>query len=417
MLVDRKRLTAAVAMFVKMNKMLFKTNSAQSMIEVCIYKGTLKLAMNDLDNQIDVTFPTDTAEVFPSFYLEPIELKRALSIVKGSDVDIRPDGNNHWCIANAAVMPRLYADPRPADPKELPARFKFPDGARVVGKWTAPVELRKIIDTCIVHASSDETRYILNGIHMDKTHGAFVATDGHRLTASMRSTGAEFRDFQNDTFNTRCAVHLASALNAFGGSCEARAFGEKGVGRFLQFVILNDDGVEFRLTTRPIDGDYPLWTTVIPGIAGKKNDPKARVYAMQTNTIGPKLHAAAKAIGVSRGAPFYVRLSDSNDNDWLSAVAFDPGRLEMSKDAKNSLSSVSKRDKGYRPIEFTFGNRVDSNKKIEVWPAIYNIRYLCDAIGKNPGVVTMTILDGETCVKIEHEDGRLCVVMPARIGF
>ncbi len=418
MLVNRKHLTAAVAMFVKMRKRMHGVYNDQILINCAVVEGTgyLRMTMCDLKNEMEIVLDSACFKLH-EFMLDPFELSRALKVVKLSDVSIvqASDSAEHWEIGGGVIAPQLYGGP---PSKEHPAsRLGYTHGGDQLGIWDSPALLRKHLENALVSASEDETRYILNGIFMDAKEQMFVSTDGNRLTAIPADPSStvqlETRRFKGDVIHTSAVKLLIDAIKAFGAGDKTRVLGEarggrdgKNSTRMVRFNIIGE-GVTFGLTARTIDGDFPPWRSVVPR-AGKDQDPKARTYMMMGSDISAKIDAVVKALGVSRNAICWTFLTESASTSWIDAEAYIHEARKMSLE-----KTGTPREKGYRALKLAIGERKtgkSSGQKMSV-----SIRYLAEAIGKKPGLVSMTLYDNESPVRIDHEDGRICIVMPVRL--
>src|SRR5947209_19605364 len=114
--------------------------------------------------------------------------------------------------------------------------------------------------------SSDESRYVLNGIFISlKDHKmTMVATDGRRL--AMLDEEVDVTEQSQGEFSIRAkAVNELNRLLGDKGELELR-YAENQAG----FTLRNDKGSSVIITTKLIEGNYPNYRQVIPAEAKER---------------------------------------------------------------------------------------------------------------------------------------------------
>ncbi len=163
--------------------------------------------------------------------------------------------------------------------EEFPELFKGELSCRFA---LAAAELRQLIDRSGFAASTEETRYYLNGIYLHATEHEgvpvlrAVATDGHRLARveMPRPPGAE--DMPGGVIVPRKAVgELRKLLEGEEGEVSI-SLSETGI----RFVVA---GIE--LTSKLIDGTYPDYERVIPTGNDKRLEVETELLAEAVDRV------------------------------------------------------------------------------------------------------------------------------------
>jgi DNA polymerase-3 subunit beta len=244
----------------------------------------------------------------------------------------------------------------------------FPTRPIVQGRITAlPKETFAALAIVAGCASTDATRYVLNGVHFTPEDGGMlIATDGRRLAgAPARVPG---RSFTLPSFAAHVLVHPDFSTRDAA-------------------VLQTDDGdddkgthIQFRsgphtLIAKTIEGHYPNYRNVIPG------------YLPQSVTV-PETHRAAliawlRSLGKDQAS---VRL------DWHKR-----GQLTLSHRDANGHSSIM-----HVSVEFHGSPPVIT----------FNARYLADALEIGSTLCLSDELNPGIC---RHPTGRFCVIMAMRV--
>ncbi|MFH1201477.1 MAG: DNA polymerase III subunit beta [Candidatus Omnitrophota bacterium] len=210
-------------------------------------ENSLKLISTDLDIGIATILPIEVQEAGSI----TVPAKKFADIIKelpDDIVNIAVKKNNIVNITSRTCQFKLMGLPK----EEFPKLADFQD--------QHPIELeqgviKEMLELVYFAASTDETRYVLNGILMEIKDKVlkFVATDGRRLAIVKRNLATVF---PKDT-SVIIPVKTAQELN--------RNLGEEGL---LQF-FLGENQVLFKMgatsiTSRLIEGEFPDYNSVIP---------------------------------------------------------------------------------------------------------------------------------------------------------
>ncbi len=145
--------------------------------------------------------------------------------------------------------------------KEFP-KFSDPPAGTEVAFRVGGAELAQVLRRVAFCASSDETRYVLNGVLLGCAAGSLqaVATEGKRLALASCELGAgQEKTVPPSIVPSRAVAELLQLLgdeDAAGGDVEVRLW-EKGA----RFDLA---GSGARLETKLIEGQYPAWEKVVP---------------------------------------------------------------------------------------------------------------------------------------------------------
>src|ERR1035437_392431 len=213
----------------------------------------LTLAVTDLDHWLETRVPATIDPFQPGRFLIPAEALKAATRAdkKGSAhfaCETTADGTTLALAVSCGGMPVVTVyHPEPA--------ADFPVRPALEGRISAlPKETLMALGTVAGSASTDTTRYVLNGVLFSPDDGGIlVATDGRRLAgAPVRFAGREF-------ILPNSAVHV---LDHPDFSARDAAI--------LQPDAAENLHVQFRsgpntLIAKRIEGNYPNYMQVIPG--------------------------------------------------------------------------------------------------------------------------------------------------------
>lgn len=219
--------------------------------------------------------------------------------------------------------------------------------------------------------STDETRYHLNGILVEKqgSETIFVATDGHRL--SMVKTPLELPSLVSSVILPRKGVmELRKAV------ADLKAF-EFAIGKRHVYIRSERESLYIRL----IDGDFPNYRRVIP------EGNKILIQVPREEFIGALKRVSLLSDEYSKGVKLYF----CNDALLVNTANLDVG------EAREEV-----------PLQF----------KGEAFEVSFNARYLLDLLGVlQDDMVTLGFNDKTSpCVVTCSSDEGFCsVIMPMRV--
>jgi DNA polymerase-3 subunit beta len=252
----------------------------------------------------------------------------------------------------------------------------------------APLDLptvRLMIERTLYAASSDETRYNLNGVYLERieTDGAaaarMVATDGHRLALVDRALAGGLEGLARGVILPRKGLaEVKRLLDEAAGEPEGPDAGFKVAFRENSGLFLVGETL---LVMRLIEGAFPDYRQVIPRASegGARADREALSRALRRVSIV----SAEKSRSVK--------------------LALKPGLLEVSTTNPDLGEAREELEVEYDGRPLTIG---------------FNARYLLDFLGATGGDTVVLDLQDETSpglFRCVGEEGYLGVVMPMRI--
>jgi DNA polymerase-3 subunit beta len=190
-----------------------------------------------------------------------LPVKKLFGIVRelNGEIEIETDEKNISSIRSGSSFFKVHG----LGADEFPPPPNFKDDKKVT---VSQETIRGMLRKTAFAVSTDESRYVLNGIFISLKDGkmTFVATDGRRLAlvdeevdVSEKSTG-EF-------------IVPAKAVNEL-----TRLFQDKGTVEIklgenqASFALQNENSFSVLLITKLIEGNYPNYRQVIPGEAKER---------------------------------------------------------------------------------------------------------------------------------------------------
>lgn len=213
---------------------------------------TLRLTATDLDVSVACTVSAKVTKRGAT----TLPAKRLLSIVReaaNAELDLEVDDRNVCTLCSGPS--RFKLNGLPAD--EFPPIPAFEDRRGIL---LTQGKLKNMIRRTAFAASTDESRYVLNGLFFSfKDHKVTaVATDGRRLALTEEeaeldeSTRAEF------IVPSKAVAELARLLQDT-GQVELRHMENQ-----AQYSLIPESGGPTVLTTKLVEGTYPNYQQVIP---------------------------------------------------------------------------------------------------------------------------------------------------------
>jgi DNA polymerase-3 subunit beta len=205
---------------------------------------------------LDVTITSAVEAKVKKGGASTVPVKKLFGIVReltNADIDLQVDEKNVCTIQSGASfykMNGLSAD-------EFPPPPKFGEDKKV----TLPQEtVRSMMKKTSFAISSDESRYVLNGIYISlKDHKmTMVATDGRRLALADEEVDVSEKS-QGEFIVPSKAVNELNRLLAEKGEIEVR-YAENQVA----FALKDEKGGTINIISKLIEGNYPNYRQVIP---------------------------------------------------------------------------------------------------------------------------------------------------------
>ena len=190
-----------------------------------------------------------------------LPVKKLFGIVRElhGEIEIDTDEKNLTSIRSGSSFFKIHG--LAAD--EFPPLPEFKDDKKV----TQPQEnIRAMIRKTSFAVSTDESRYVLNGIFFSLKEGkmTLVATDGRRL--ALVDEEVEISEQSAGEFIVPAkAINELNRLLQDKGEVELK-FGENQA----SFALKNETGFSVLLITKLIEGNYPNYRQVIPGEAKER---------------------------------------------------------------------------------------------------------------------------------------------------
>lgn len=229
--------------------------------------------------------------------------------------------------------------------------------------------------------SNDETRYFLNGIHIDGT--TLVATDGHRMHTATHS-----RAYTLDFKDRHCIMHKSFVKYAIAAMKE---FKKETVVYFAATpdaaaLKIRSDTDYLRISAKNIDGRFPVYKKVIPDI--KDYVVKCELQPDCFDMVSQRLKLL-RSMRRDRNMMKYIK-SDLR----LPVMRFDPKGTaalldDTLQDAKN----------------YFFGDTI----KETLLSYDFNLAYLMDAV---PGTLLVCPNNNNRDAAVVMADNRIAVLMP-----
>ena len=212
----------------------------------------LELTATDLD--VTISCAVEAAVQKPGATTLPV--KKISSIVRelsSAEVELDVDDKNVCSLKSGASFFKI----RGLAAEEFPPLAKFKEDKKV----SLPQEkIRGMLKKTSFAISTDESRYVLNGIFMSlKEHKlTMVATDGRRLALVDEDVDIS-ENSQGEFIIPAKAVNELSRLLQDKGEAEVKFSDNQAA-----FTLMDDKGFNILLITKLIEGNYPNYRQVIP---------------------------------------------------------------------------------------------------------------------------------------------------------
>lgn len=330
---------------------------------------SLKVSATDLEVGISVNCPAETLKngkvtVFARGLFDIIkELPNELIHIKTLE--------NHWlsikCGKSDFKIVGMSAEEFPTIPVNK-------DGISYAEEGDA---LLSMIEHTVFAMSTDETRYNLNGIFMQKTSIGgkdgvrMVATDGHRLSLTERTSKSKWKLGKGVIIPRKGILELKKLLDAYEGDFSFTV-DEKNISVIKDNVCL---------VVRLIEGQFPPYEQVVP------KDNKRIATVDRENIVKALRRVSLLASDKTKGVKF----------------SFSPGHIEVSTSNPDYGEATEELDASYKGETFSIG---------------FNARYFLDVLGvlEDEKVVLELKDDVSPClIRSEFDKGLLNVIMPMRM--
>ena len=219
--------------------------------------GHLEFTATDLD--VTVACKVEAKVAKPGATTLPV--KKLFGIVRelNGEIEIEADDKNVASIRSGSSFFKIHG----LSADEFPPLPKFKDDKKV----SLPQEnIRAMIKKTSFAVSTDESRYVLNGLFVSLKEGKMtvVATDGRRLALVDEEVDISEKSSGEFIIPSK-AVNELNRLLQTTGDVELK-FGENQA----SFALKDDKGFSVLLITKLIEGNYPNYRQVIPGEAKER---------------------------------------------------------------------------------------------------------------------------------------------------
>lgn len=271
-------------------------------------EGCLGLTATDLD--VTVTCSVEASVKAPGAITLPAKKLFGIARELGSgELDLEVDDKN---VCSLRSGPSFYKI-RGLAAEEFPPLPEFKEDKKVI---IPQDKIRSMLRKTSFAISSDETRYVLNGIFLSlKEHKlTMVATDGRRLALVDEEVDLSEKS-QGEFIIPSKAVNELNRLLQEKGDVEIRFTDNQAA-----FTLKNDKGLDTVIITKLIEGNYPNYRQVIPA------ETKERI------TLGREefLHALKRAEIMTSEKQNSVKLTFSKNNLSITANTPDVGEARES---------------------------------------------------------------------------------------
>lgn len=220
-------------------------------------EGHLEFTATDLD--VTVACKVEAKVTKPGSTTLPV--KKLFGIVRelNGEIEIESDDKNIASIRSGSSFFKIHG----LAAEEFPPLPNFKDDKKV----TLPQEnIRAMIKKTSFAVSTDESRYVLNGIFISLKDGkmTLVATDGRRLALVDEEVDLGEKSTGEFIVPAKAVNELNRLLQAT-GNVELK-FGENQA----SFSLKDEKGFSVLLITKLIEGNYPNYRQVIPGEAKER---------------------------------------------------------------------------------------------------------------------------------------------------
>src|SRR5471032_2119372 len=301
-----------------------------------------------------------------------VPVKKLFGIVRelnGNEIDLETDEKNITSIRSGSSFYKIHG----LGADEFPPLPKFKDDKKVALQQE---NVRAMLKKTSFAVSTDESRYVLNGIFISLKEGkmTLVATDGRRLALVDEEVDLSEKS-QGEFIVPAKAVNELNRLLQEKGNVELRYSDNQ-----ASFTLKDEKGFPILLITKLIEGNYPNYRQVIPGEA------KERIALMRDEF----LHALKRAEIMTSEKSNSVKLTFTKNNLAITANSPEVG------EARESLAI---------------------NYKGKEMAIAFNPKYMIDPLNALPNEeVFLELIDELSPGVLKINGPFLYVVMPMRLS-
>ena len=269
-----------------------------------------RLEMTATDLDVTITCSVEATVKKPGATTMPV--KKLFGIVRelaNPEIELETDDKNVTSLRSGSSFFKI----RGLGAEEFPPPPKFKEDKKVV----LPQEkIRGMLRKTSFAISTDESRYVLNGIYMRlKEHKlTMVATDGRRLALVDEEVDVSEKS-QGEFIVPAKAVNELNRLLQDKGEIEIRYTDNQAA-----FALKDDKGFSVLIVTKLIEGNYPNYRQVIPG------ETKERIALAREEFM----HALRRAEIMTSDKQNSVKLNFTKNNLAITANSPDVGEARES---------------------------------------------------------------------------------------
>jgi DNA polymerase-3 subunit beta len=276
----------------------------------------------DLDSVASYRFADPSVRSHGTFITEHRSLKDLIRGAGSDRVEFETTGEGQVLVSSPAAGQPLRRSLPTTEPEEWPNTRVDVDTRPVPG-------FMGVYRRLVPFASTDETRYVLNGVLLDiagkgPSAGVMVATDGRRLA---RQNGMTL------PFTTRRILRLSRFLTWK----QLPADAEVGQARINDVDWIGIDAGDWMFRTRAIEGSFPNWRQVIPPDPGGRRMRLTEEDVEILKEAIPSLPGEETITLAGSGGRVTVYARGSEDEGWTSlelphaTFEGEPGHISLNR--------------------------------------------------------------------------------------
>src|SRR5579859_4134425 len=331
----------------------------------------MEFVATDLDMGIRCSVPAEVVEK-GSITINAKKLADIVRELPEASVDLEIDENHKMILVCQKSNFKIHGLPK--DDFPILPEVKKDKVFKVNGAL-----LQEMIRKTIFAVSTDETRYVLNGVYFQVENGKLrmVSTDGHRLAFIQKKLENKVEE--------KCSVIIPTkSLNELSKVISDVAKGKEE--EITVDIIATDNQIKFtvggvEIVSRLIEGQFPNYEQVIP----KESDKK-----LEASTAD--LSAATKRVAIL-----------TSEKSSSIRYQIKPGKLTISSKTPDMGEAKEEMDISYKGEEIGIA---------------YNAKYVLDVL-KNVGTdhvqVELTQPLSPWVIRPKGDADYLCVIMPMRV--
>lgn len=332
----------------------------------------LEFVATDLDMGVRCSVPAEVVEK-GSITLNAKKLADIIRELPEASVDIEIDDNHKVILVCQKSNFKIHGLPK--DDFPILPEVKNDKAFKVKGSL-----LQEMIRKTLFAVSSDETRYVLNGVFFQAENGKLrmVATDGHRLAFIQKKMDGKTDQKCSVIIPTKTLNELSKVISEGekGDEEKEKTVEIMATDNQIKFVV---EGVE--IVSRLIEGQFPNYEQVIPKESDKKIEASTEALASATRRVAILTSEKANSI----------RYQAKGNKLTISSKTPDMGEAK---------------------------EEIDVEYKGEEISIAYNSKYVLDVL-KNVGTkevsleLTQPLSPG--IIRPKGDADYLCVIMPMRV--